>query len=138
MVISGSLLKKEEKAILFFAERLFGRSMMRNLGIRIRKVKDFDVFGLVSVEDYNASGKPRDFLIEVKRGLNDEDFLMTIAHELVHVRQYVRGDLNEEMSYWRGASVKASEIPYAEQPWEIEAEEVAEELYKEYINGSSK
>ena len=130
MVISGAISKKEEKAILFFAESLFSPAMLRNLSVRIRKVKNFDVFGLVSVEDYNASGKPRDFLIEVKRDLNEEDFLMTVAHELVHVRQYVRGELNEEMSYWRGSPVNARKIPYAEHPWEIEAENVAKELYE--------
>jgi hypothetical protein len=134
MVISGPISKKEEKAILFFAERLFGRAMMRNLGIRIRKVKDFEVFGLVAVEDYNAAGKPRDFLIELKRGLEEKDFLETIAHELVHVRQYVRGELNEEMSYWRGAPVNAREIPYAEHPWEIEAEKIGKELVEEYMS----
>lgn len=132
MVISGPISKREEKAILFFAERLFGRAMMRNLGVRIRKVKDFDVFGLVSVEDYNAAGKPREFLIELRRGLEENDFLETVAHELVHVRQYVRGELNEEMSYWRGAPVNPSEIPYAEQPWEIEAEEIGKALVAEY------
>jgi hypothetical protein len=132
MVISGRISKKEEKAILFFAENLFSREMLRHLSIRIRKVKDFDVFGLVAVEDYNASGKPRDFLIEIKKGLEEEDFLMTIAHELVHVRQYVRGDLNEEMSYWRGVSVDARKIPYDEHPWEIEAESVAKKLFELY------
>jgi hypothetical protein len=132
MVISGRVSKKEEKAIFFFAENLFSREMLRHLSIRIRKVKDFEVFGLVSVEDYNASGKPRDFLIEVKKELSEEDFLVTIAHELVHVRQYVRGDLNEEMSYWRGVSVDARKIPYDEQPWEIEAESVAKNLFELY------
>lgn len=132
MEIVGAIKKNEKDAILFFAERLFGRAMMRNLGIRIRKVKNFDVFGLVSVEDYNAAGKPREFLIEVKRELAGDDFLETIAHELVHVRQYVRGELNEEMSYWRGAPVNPREIPYAEQPWEIEAEEIGKALVAEY------
>ena len=132
MEIVGAIKKNEKDAILFFAERLFGRAMMRNLGIRIRKVKNFDVFGLVSVEDYNAAGKPREFLIEVKRELVGDDFLETIAHELVHVRQYVRGELNEEMSYWRGAPVNPREIPYAEQPWEIEAEEIGKALVAEY------
>lgn len=132
MVISGRISKKEEKAILFFAEKLLGRAMLRFISIRVRKVKNFPIFGRVSVEDYNASGKPRDFLIEVKKELSEEDFLVTIAHELVHVRQYVRGDLNEEMSYWRGVPVNARKIPYDEQPWEIEAESVAQKLYVEY------
>lgn len=132
MMISGPISKREEKAILFFAERLFSPAMLRNLGIRIRKVKNFEVFGLVGVEDYNAAGKPRDFVIELKRGLEENDFLETVAHELVHVRQYVRGELNEEMNYWRGNPVNPREIPYAEQPWEIEAEEIGKALVVEY------
>lgn len=132
MVILGSVTKKEEKAILFFAERLFGLGMMRKVSIRIRKIKDFDVFGLVGIEGYNASDKPRDFLIELKRGLEEKDFLETVAHEMVHVRQYLRGELNEEMSYWRGNPVDPRKIPYTEQPWEIEAEELGKALVAEY------
>jgi len=134
MNIKGTISKEQKKAILFFSERLFGRQMLRNLSIRVRKVKakEFDIFGLVSIEDYNLSGKPRDFLIEIKHGLNQKDFLETIAHELVHIRQYVRNELNEQMSYWRNVPVNAREIPYKDQPWEIEAEEIGKKLVEEY------
>ena len=50
----------------------------------------------------------------------------TLAHELTHVRQYVRGHLNSEMTRWKGQKIPygrygALKIPYQNQPWEVEA-----------------
>jgi len=36
------------------------------------------------------------------------------------------------MTMWRGRRVDSDEIPYFEQPWEIEAEAKAIELYERY------
>jgi predicted metallopeptidase len=77
---------------------------------------------------------PISFVIEVRQTDSEEEKLKTLAHEMVHVRQYIRGELNEEMSVWRGKKVDSDEIPYAEQPWEIEAESIAHKLYDEYIS----
>jgi hypothetical protein len=56
-----------------------------------------------------------------------------LAHELVHVRQYAIGDLNEEATLWQGRLME-SNLAYDNQPWEIEANELADILYEEYIH----
>ena len=45
-----------------------------------------------------------EFEIEVKRGLRLRSLLTTVAHELVHVKQYITGELTQDsdknISYW--------------------------------------
>ena len=43
----------------------------------------------------------RDYLIEVSKDLTIKDFVMTLCHEMVHVKQYVR----KEMDDWNGVAV---------------------------------
>jgi hypothetical protein len=57
---------------------------------------------------------------------------MTLAHEMVHVRQYAKMELNEEMNRWHGEYVNTDLIPYHEQPWEIEAYDLGDRLFKQY------
>lgn len=100
------------------------------VGVKYRK--NMDCLGLVIVEDYNTSGTPNEFTIEICRN-TEEEMLKSIAHEMVHVSQYSRGELNEMMTMWRGKHVKADKIPYDEQPWEIEAESIGLNLYESFL-----
>jgi hypothetical protein len=136
MVIQGRLSKSQSKAIDYFAQELFSRQMRQHIHVRLSFVKTNEYWGLAIVDDYNAKGMPRYFTVEVKRDLNEEEKLMSIAHELVHIRQYATGQLNEEMTLWQGESVNSDLIPYLEQPWEIEAYELGDKLYKDYKNGN--
>jgi hypothetical protein len=45
----------------------------------------------------------------------------TLAHEMVHVKQYVYGETNEKLTRWKGERVDSDTIDYWVQPWEIEA-----------------
>ena len=136
MVIQGRPSKSQVKAIDYFARRLFSRQLCQHLHIRLSFKKTNDYWGLAIVDDYNAKGMPRYFTVEVKRDLSEQEKLMSIAHELVHIRQYATGQLNEEMTLWQGESVNSDLIPYFEQPWEIEAYDLGDQLYKDYINGN--
>lgn len=54
----------------------------------------------------------QDYMILVKPDRPEIDIIETIAHELIHVRQFYQ----EEISYPLDTS-----IPYHQRPWEIEA-----------------
>jgi hypothetical protein len=44
-----------------------------------------------------------DYEIDVKRSLRMRDMLITVAHEMVHVKQYVKGEMPESITqgdYW--------------------------------------
>ena len=54
--------------------------------------------------------------------VNLENLIITIAHEMVHVKQYARGQIkhgkNLKSKLWMGQRIKAQ---YYDSPWEIEA-----------------
>lgn len=59
-------------------------------------------------------------LINPKQPLKDVG--LTLAHELVHVKQFARGQLRtvRNRSVWMGRVIKPS-VAYLQQPWELEA-----------------
>ena len=132
MKITGKIPRGQKQAILFFADKLLSKQMQRHVSVRFSFVRNMFHLGLTQVCGYNAKDKPREFVIEVCREQIGRELLMTLAHEMVHVKQYVYNELNEEMTKWKGQSVCSRFIAYDDQPWEIEAETYAEELCNEY------
>jgi Zn-dependent peptidase ImmA (M78 family) len=65
---------------------------------------------------------PKVISMIIDTGLDLERLIITLAHEMVHVKQYARGQVKPSKSrktqYWMGKHVRKS---YYEQPWEIEA-----------------
>jgi hypothetical protein len=65
---------------------------------------------------------PKCLTMIIDSGLCLERLIITLAHEMVHVKQYARGQVKASKSckthYWMGKNVRKS---YYEQPWEIEA-----------------
>ena len=65
---------------------------------------------------------PKYLIMFVDSGLDMERLVLTIAHEMVHVKQYVRGQITHKLGrktyYWMGKKVRKN---YFEQPWELEA-----------------
>jgi len=62
----------------------------------------------------------------------DQELASTIAHELVHARQFIRGEMNDEDYMWKGVDYESSD--YRDTPWEIEAyamEKVLVDIYWE-------
>lgn len=133
MIVHGKVPKKHLNALEFFSSRLITSQKRKHIEITVKYRKVIDELGTVYVDDYNVLGMPISFVIEVRQSDSEEEKLKTLAHEMVHVKQYIRGELNEQMSVWRGHKVDSDEIPYAEQPWEVEAESVALKLYDEYV-----
>jgi hypothetical protein len=57
--------------------------------------------------------------------------MSTLAHELVHVKQFARGELSDNLQYWKGKD--HSSTKYWEQPWEKEARKLQKKLMVQYI-----
>lgn len=111
-----------KKAALFFAKELITNGRIRNnCNIVIKfnsKIKDY---GFAIVEDYNSKKEPRSFSIEVHPGIGARRILETIAHEMVHVKQFIEGETDDTLSTWRGKKVNSEKVDYWVQPWEIDA-----------------
>ena len=82
-----------EEVVAFCVQELMPR--MRTLDICIEVSDETDVCGYCMAVD------KREFVIEVKDDLSKEEFISTLCHEMVHVKQYARGelDINGKMSY---------------------------------------
>lgn len=81
--------------------------------------------GMAKREGFRGSvcmiGK-KDICMMIDTSLDSERLIITLAHEMVHVKQYARGQIthskNKRARYWMGKKVKAE---YYDQPWEVEA-----------------
>ena len=134
MIVRGKLTQSRLQAIGSFADKLLTKQLNRHIIVNVVFRKNLSYLGLTYVDDYNSSGKLREFTLEIYRDQIEEEILKTLAHELVHVRQYAIGDLNEEATLWQGRLMEVN-LAYENQPWEIEADELADTLYEEYIHG---
>jgi hypothetical protein len=132
MIVKGKLSKSQLSAIDFFADALLTNQLKRHIIVHVRFRKNMDCLGLTEVEDYNASGKPREFILEINRNQCAEEIIHTLAHEMVHVRQYSYGELNEEATQWCGQKC-ARDLEYHEQPWEIEAHDIGDIIFNDYM-----
>jgi len=79
----------------------------------------------------------KEYTVTIDSSSQISAMLQTVAHEMVHVKQYARNELKQlarqPMYRWKNEYLPL-ETPYYDQPWEKEAYELEEELYKEWSN----
>ena len=108
------------RAAKFYAGQLFTKKLLNNINIKIVFIKDMEDYGCAYVEERNDSGKPREFTIEINSSVTGSSMLKTLAHEMVHIKQYAYCDLNEHLTRWKGIRI-SDDLDYYNHPWEIEA-----------------
>lgn len=125
-VIGGNKIKRErvEELARFVHAKLMPRKAVE---VNI-EIGDFDTFGLCGqIDDY-------EYEIELK-DTNITQMLITLAHEMVHVKQYARNELRQlvrqPMYRWKKEYLPL-DTPYFDQPWEKEAYALEEQLYNEW------
>ncbi len=69
-----------------------------------------------------------DIVVGINPKQTKNELIRTIFHEMVHVKQYVQGDLSHTDSdnLWKG---KVVDVPYMDRPWEKEAYEQEEAMW---------
>jgi hypothetical protein len=122
-----------KKAIQFYAQQLMTPKMLENISVKVKFNKKLDVYGYAGVTDYNDSNKPREFEIEIHPGIGAHDILETLAHEMVHVKQYAYSEMNESATRWRGNKISLKNVDYYNEPWEIEAYGMAVGLFTKLV-----
>jgi hypothetical protein len=76
-----------------------------------------------SSRGYVSKIGPKHLVMVLDSSLDMERLVLTMAHEMVHAKQYARGQLKNipqrlQTKYWMGKKVNKR---YHEQPWELEA-----------------
>ena len=92
----------------------------------INKLDEKDGLSGDCIWEDNTCTRPREFTIRINSSQSLQEMLSTIAHEMVHVKQYARGELKDfsrttNVCKWKGTTMEWEKIHYYDQPWEIEA-----------------
>ena len=114
----------------WFMSRFLPRHKV-GINIHHRGMKRDDSFGFCDYID--CAYNPREFEIELQSNMGAVLYTKTLLHELVHLRQWIQGTLKLKSGrmYWKGESVDRWD--YLNQPHEVEAFELEEKLYADYI-----
>lgn len=118
-------IKKEEikYAVKWMASLILSKKMMNNLALQIEFIKEVGLKG--STECIDTDYRPREFKINIDPNLSRRNQLQTIAHELVHVKQFAMGEMRytkyTELIKWNKQTIHNEETEYWDLPWEIEA-----------------
>ena len=125
-------------AAIFYANRLLTPNIINkiHLEINIRKMQQ-NIYGYCEWMD--NSYRPKEFLITLSKRLSHKNLLIFLAHEMVHVRQYATNQLFDYISgnvRFCNQRYDTDNIDYFSSPWEIEAFDMQEKLYQEYLKDS--
>jgi len=110
------------------------RSFAQQLGIsRLRTDLDVRIHQNLFVDKSHSMGlceslDERTFKIDIALFGN---WLSTLAHEMVHVKQFAKGELDPSMSRWK-SNKYVDHIDYWDQPWEKEARRLQNKLVLEF------
>lgn len=90
--------------------------------------------GTCLVTESTRANKPFMFEVEINRDNNTKTILYSLAHELVHVKQFALGELDENQTRWQGRRVDTDKVDYWDLPWEIDAYGRERGLYVRFID----
>lgn len=118
--------KRVESVVDFCIQKLMPRMNGLEVTVKLVNIKS-DAYGYCSSDPEGGAerlDRPREFELEIHKKLPMRKLLQTVAHEMVHVKQYARGELYEGSRIakhrWQGKWV-SNNIDYWDTPWEIEA-----------------
>lgn len=97
----------------------------RDITIKYKSKLEDDAWGW-------AVGDTEECDIEINRTIEWHHQLITLAHELVHAKQYFRKELDASFA-WKGRNWK--KCAYEWQPWERQAHALELKLYKKHWLG---
>jgi hypothetical protein len=123
-----------EDVTVWFLNKFFPRHKI-DVEIIHRGLKRENVNGYCDVVGDNY--RPRQFLIELDTHMDQELYIKTLLHELIHLRQWVIGSLRFRYGKLCYSKEPVEKYEYLYQPHEIEAREQEEILYHEYLSACS-
>tara|TARA_R110000772_G_scaffold133429_2_gene241898 strand:+ start:5000 stop:5443 length:444 start_codon:yes stop_codon:yes gene_type:complete len=129
--------RKKNRLLITEAIELFAFTLLHPRTVEVLDIivemKDLGhADGYCGWEDSNIN--PRSFTIELDKKLAGSELIKTIAHEMVHLKQFAKGELKERFKptyrhIWHGDIVDVGLDNFYEVPWEVEAREMEEDLF---------
>ena len=121
-----------KKASHYFAEQLISPKMLQQIHLKIKFDNKLEEYGYASVKQDASLKKRRHYLIEINPSIGARDILDTLAHEMVHIKQYVYAETNESLTRWKGQMI-SEDVDYFNHPWEIEAYGMSRGLFTKFV-----
>jgi hypothetical protein len=128
-IIGGTVGQKKHARSMaeYCCKMLMPKITTLDIEIKIKSFGKDDTYGYAMPLDDHSN--PRCFELEINKNARLRRLLETVAHEMVHVKQYARGELFESIGKhgkhrWQGEWLSDSSkhvTEYWDQPWEIEA-----------------
>ena len=128
-IIGGTVGQKKHARSMaeYCCKMLMPKITTLDIEIKIKSFVKDDTCGYAMPLDDHSN--PRCFELEINKNARLRRLLETVAHEMVHVKQYARGELFESIGKhgkhrWQGEWLSDSSknvTEYWDQPWEIEA-----------------
>jgi len=122
----NSTLSKSEirHMVSFFGNILLGKRLSDNIYVEVyNESYGLNDMGFCNPIDFEERS-PRDFEIFLNRNLCKHEQIITLAHEMVHVKQFALNEFkvfdNHEYK-WRGKRVRHPRKKHRNLPWEKEA-----------------
>ena len=133
---------KFENAIYFYGQQLFSNQLVDRISIDVKWIKDLEKNYKMRASCIweDRAHKPREFSIEIDKKLGQYQALRFLAHEMIHVKQYAKGEMTDLISIdgklckWHGDRINYSNVDYFDQPWEIEAYGREVGLYNKFLS----
>ena len=124
-VSGGNKFQREiaHKTVAIMIKKLMPRMSTLDINIEICNIKS-DAVGFAMMCDDN-----RTFELEIDKKIKLNDFVTTLCHEMIHVKQYARNEINGVDLCWKGRNI-SKDTDYWNYPWEKEAYR----LQKRYAN----
>jgi hypothetical protein len=112
-------------SIKWYAHMLMHQNLCKNLEISVSHKKLDNIYADVEAH-YDGATRPRRFIITVDPYLSKRTYLLAIAHEMVHVKQYATGEVRDyagidTSTKWKDGFVDDTVEDYYDLPWEIDA-----------------
>ena len=131
--ITGRIAKKKQVENFIFDSFI-------HLMPRLKRSVDIDVYVVTRCDNNHYAlcfGDKNSAEIELARGSGDTTFtlnemMLNLAHELVHVKQFIKGELHPSLNTWK--RLDYTNVPYSRTPWEKEAYLLEDKLIEKFWN----
>lgn len=130
--------------VRFFSNKFFTKELNKQITVKLKLIKKDVVLyeeECAEVEWIDNNRQPRKFVISihVPKKVSLRYIIRTLAHEMVHVKQFVRNELIDlastdyNVSVFKNKRYNINKVSYFDQPWEIEAYGREYGLTREYL-----
>jgi hypothetical protein len=132
-----------KEAVKYYGRHLLGNNLYHKLSIEIlfdKALIDTNEYAYCDWQD--DSYRAKEFVIGIDPNLGKRNMLLALAHEMVHVKQYAKGEMKDYARVnkikFRGQIIEDNTMDYWDLPWEIEAHGRERGLYYRFIESIRK